>query len=185
MGDVLKKDKTVNFGAFLSSCLASLIAIVLEFGFFADSGWFSQSNHNDVITWLQQNSRTLEPLVGTIIPILILAFLEKRKSTESVRYIDIDHQAENSMNMPSRPAYLFSAKIIGTAILILGILFLGLSLTQAQDQTILLTATVILFALGVVIFALIKKEEKARLLIGVSHKKSSREIRQEEFKVLE
>ena len=153
--------KMTQKGIFTSIVLSAATLILIKFGFLLEDGWFVSSNPGDFQSWLLKYSRTLEALVGIIVPLISLILIEMTLHRETDKFIPTSEEeiGDPEEVLPS----LFPAKIIVAAVGVLSIVILGLAITAKEDITPQWILSGTLAALSGMGYLSIKKEESRRV----------------------
>ncbi len=147
-------------GIFIAIVISSIIIIFTKFGLLSADGWFVAKNPDGFSLWILNYARTIEAVLGVVVPVLVLTSIELILKKESPKYIQInEHEEDEEKYEPS----LFPAKIMSVSIGALGVIIMLLAATSKTDLKAQWILTFVLFAISGIIFMSVRKKEKSRI----------------------
>jgi Na+/proline symporter len=114
---------------FLAILFSAMIIVLIKYGLLDSDGWFVKSAHSKWVEWIHNYGRTIEAVVGVLVPVIVLLIFEMTLKSKSGKYIPIDQHGMEEESIPS----LFPAKIMSVAIGLLGVIIMILAITANTD----------------------------------------------------
>ncbi|MFC1606475.1 sodium:solute symporter family protein [Candidatus Latescibacterota bacterium] len=144
--------KSVWLTAGICFCTGALV----NFGF--SSGGFLEnvSTLETLTAWIQSHHRLMQQLVGVLLPILILAFLEWRSSDTDSGWIRVEGciTTRSSSGAPSS----FPARVVSWSLLILGVLLTVLAIVHDQSSGVLFAYSALMIVSGIAMGMYIRRK---------------------------
>ncbi len=127
------------------------LGILLKFGF-APQGWFANyESLAGVSQWLQSHLRSMEIVVGVIVPVGILTIIQMTSRTAHPGYQRVADLAATQSQVPARVASRLPALMVAWSIGVCGMVMAALALFDREQWHILLGFAVALFAISATI----------------------------------
>ncbi|GAF04086.1 sodium:solute symporter family transporter [Saccharicrinis fermentans] len=146
-------------GIFMAILISAAFIILAKYGFLTSEGWFITDNPSGIFTWILNYARTIEAVLGVIIPVVVLLAIEASLKTGSKHFIPINEHCEEGENGESS---LFPAKIMAVSIGILATIIALLAITATKDITSQWVLSISLYLISGGIWFSVKKKEKNR-----------------------
>ncbi|UZR96648.1 sodium:solute symporter family transporter [Chondrinema litorale] len=144
-------------GVLASILISSTLIICVKYGFIAVDAWFLNWFETSIQTWIITYSRTIEAVAGVIIPLFVLTITEFIITSKSPHFIQINN---DEIDKSPIQASMFPAKIMATAIGVLGLIIMVLAITADQDIMVQWILSFTLLVISAIIFYLIKLKDK-------------------------
>jgi len=148
---------------FVAILLSACVIITLKYGLLNSNGWFVPETPNDWQKWIIIHSRTVEAVIGVIVPVSVLLLIEIIIKKESTHYIVIE-QYENEAKEEEMQSSLFPAKIMAVAIGLLATIMALLAVTAKENIHSQWIISFLLFLLSGIIWFSVKRKDKQRNL---------------------
>ncbi len=146
-------------GIFVTIVISSILIVIGKYGFLVSNGWFVPENPQGFIAWMLAYARTIEAVLGVIVPVVVLTGVEIYLKAESSMYIPIlEHDDEGEDGESS----LFPAKIMSVAIGLLGVIIMLLAITATTDIAAQWVLSAILILISLAIYGGVLRMEKKR-----------------------
>lgn len=146
-------------GIFLAIAISSALIILSKYGFLIQDGWFVSELSPKLVFWIQTYSRTIEAVVGVLIPLTVLCIIEMMMRTESPNYIPINQHSQDEEEIESS---LFPAKIMAVSIATLGVIIALLAITASYDILAQWSLSIFLLFLSATIWLSVKRKENKK-----------------------
>lgn len=144
---------------FLVIVISVFILVFVKYGYLSTSGWFSESLSVDVSRFISIYNRTIEAVIGIVVPTVSLLFVEIMSKTDSHKFIEINqNMEEQDIVLPT----LFPGKIMAVSIFILAIIIMLLAMSATSDVLPQWILCITLFILSGGIWMSIKRIEIKR-----------------------
>ncbi len=147
-------------GIFIAIVISAFFIILAKYGLLTQDGWFISENPSGAFAWILRYARTIEAVLGVIIPVVVLIAIEATLKAESTHFIPINEHCEEGEDGESS---LFPAKIMAVAIGLLATIIALLAITATKDITPQWVLSVTLYTISAGIWFSVKKKEKIRL----------------------
>lgn len=138
-----------------------IVGIPVKFGFSAD-GWFSNIEVlSGLCQWVQNNGKTVDLIIGVILPVVILAFMHHSAKTvaagwQRVESLEKEIEQENKIvKVSSLPAIIVAFSLIACSIMMFSLLAFN-----ANEAGLLSTFGTILLLIAVSIFLTVYLKKK-------------------------
>ncbi|MEZ4773233.1 MAG: sodium:solute symporter family protein [Bacteroidia bacterium] len=166
----LYSEKINEQSVFITIFVSGFAALVLKFGWLNQSGWFVSDSPAGWELWLQQHARTLETVLGTLVPFFVLFLIENTQRHTAGWNRTLYNTDENSENIVPPAASLFPGKVVAIVLAALATLFCFLAFSGDSHQVLLTAYSVVLGGMAGLIFYFIRMAERKAAFGVVSEK---------------
>ncbi len=140
----------------LTAGICFLAGALVNFGF-SKGGFLENVSALEMITvWIQSNHRLMQQIVGVLLPILILAYLEWRSSETDRGWTHVEDSIK-TISISETPSKL-PARVVSWSLLSLGILMAVLGLAHGESSGVLFVFSALLFVIGAAVGMYIRKK---------------------------
>jgi len=140
----------------LTAGICFLAGALVNFGF-SKGGFFENVSALETITvWIQSNHRLMQQLVGVLLPILILTYLEWRSSETDRGWTHVEDNIK-TISISEKPSKL-PARVVSLSLLSLGILMAVLALAHGESSGVMFVFSALLFVIGAAVGIYIREK---------------------------
>ena len=147
-------------GIFIAIIVSTILLVLSKYGILVQGGWFIRDNPPEWVIWIQSYSRTIEAVLGVIIPFMVLIIIEFSISQPSKQFIPIPLHSKFEEESEKIQASLFPAKILTVSIGVLGLIILCLAITAQTDILAQWILAIFLLSFSGVIYLSVKNYEQ-------------------------
>jgi solute:Na+ symporter, SSS family len=148
-------------GIFAAILITGFIFFIIKYGLLSPDGWFISESPDALQAWILSNARTIEAVIGALVPFIVLAIIEFSLKEKSSHFIEINQyeEAETEKEMQSS---LFPAKIMAVTIAILATVIAFLAATKGQEACPQWVISASLYFIAGLISFSVKRMQKQR-----------------------